>query len=136
MGGYLNYMDVFVYSNLKQIKICLIYLFLLHFSTNFIFLPFLHYEHNNIKYCFWTFNRSISNGQFSFYQIHVCNGNYKQRFTIRKKLKKTYIYTLKQDLSLFVWFINIMKETLKSTQDKQIFSILYHINCPSKYLLE
>ena len=34
------------------------------------------------------------------------------------------------------WFIDIIRQTLKCTQGKQIFSILYHINCPSKCLLE
>ena len=33
-------------------------------------------------------------------------------------------------------FIDIMKQTLKSKQGKQVFFMTYHINCPSKRLLE
>ena len=37
---------------------------------------------------------------------------------------------------LITWVSDIMRQTLKCIQNKQIFSILYHINCESKYLLE
>ena len=47
MGGYLNYMYVFVCSN------CL------------------------AKTLFFTFNRSVNNAQFFFCQIYVCNGTNK-----------------------------------------------------------
>ena len=34
------------------------------------------------------------------------------------------------------WLSDIMRQILKCTQGKQIFSILYNINCESNYLLE
>ena len=34
------------------------------------------------------------------------------------------------------WLSDTMRQTLECTQAKQIFSILYHINCESKCLLE
>ena len=61
MGGYVNYMYVFVCGN------CL-------------------------EKTFFTFNRSVSNAQFFFCQIYVCNGTNKE---IQKKLEEIfYVYTL------------------------------------------
>ena len=50
----------------------------------------------------------------------------------KKKLVNLHVKTRPP----IAWFIDVMKQTLKCTQGKQIFSILYHINCPSKCLLE
>ena len=49
---------------------------------------------------------------------------------------KTLAYLHIKTRPPMIWFIAMMRQTLKSTQAKQIFSILYHINFPSKRLLE
>ena len=63
------------------------------------------------------------------------NGTKNKIVNSNEKLNKyKYIYTLRRDL--IICFVDIMRQTLKSKQRKQIFCFLLHINRPSKRLLE
>ena len=104
MGGYLNYMYVLVCGN------CLAK-----------------------TYCFFIFNRSVSNAQILFSEIYVCNGTNKKN--IEKTQRKLIFIHIKLRPRI-TWFSDVMRQILKCTQSKQIFSILYYINCESKCLLE
>ena len=87
----------------------------------------LHYEHNTVKYCFFTFNRSISNDQFFLCQVYVWNGTNKQRAVHnKKKLKENlYIYTLKQDLPLSGSLINEANTEIH-TRQADLFNLISH----------
>ena len=91
-----------------------------------------------LRFCVWplakTYRFLPSIGQLAilnfFCQIYICNVTNKR---IKKKLEENlYVCTLKLDLLLS----DVTRQILKCTQGKQIFSILYHIDCLSEYLLE
>ena len=103
MGGYLNYMYVFVCGN------CL--------AKTYCFLP--------------------SIGQLTMPNF------FSAKYMFAMVPTKEYRKNLKKLIHLYIklrppitWLIDIMRQTLKCTQGKQIFSILYHIICESKCLLE
>ena len=98
----------------------------MHYSTLFICLPFSSLKTQYVKYCvFFTFNRSVS-AKYIFAMVPT-----KEKRT-NLNLRHLHIKTRPP----ITWFIDTMRQTLKCTQGKQIFSILYHINCPPKCLLE
>ena len=53
----------------------------------------------------------------------------------KKKYRKIVHLLIKTRLPI-MWIIDIIRQTLKSKQGKQVFLTLYHINCPSKRLRE
>ena len=81
---------------------------------------------------FFTFNRSVSNAQF--FLLNICLQWYqkKNKEQTWRKLIRLHIKTRPP----ITWLSNITSQILKFTQGKQIFSILYHIDGLSKYLLE
>ena len=77
---------------------------------------------------FVTFNRSVSNAPIFFAKYMLAMVPTKG---YRKSLKKLIHFYIKLRPPI-TWLIDIMRQTLKCTQGKQIFSILYHIICDWK----
>ena len=114
MGGYLHYIYIFLNGHYLAKTYC-----------------FLH-----------------SIGQLAmpnFFLSNICLQCYQQK-NKEKTWGKLYVCRLTLDLPLphylitslppITWHSDITRQILKRTQCKQIFSVLYHIDCLSKYLLE
>ena len=70
----------------------------------------------------------------NFFLSNICLQCYQQKNKEKtwRKLIRLHIKTRPP----ITWLSDITRQILKCTQGKQIFSILYHINCPSKCLLK
>ena len=150
----LNYLDVFVCGNLKQIKIYLMQLFPLYCFGIFICLPFSSPWAQLRKTLFsllsiekpegknqilgggsswspplppqlYSFNTTVSIGQllsigqlampnFVFFQIYVCNCTNKQGSSKQEITSRKLVHLHTETRPLIIWFIDIMKQTLKS----------------------
>ena len=84
----------------------------------------------NVKYCFFSSIDQLAIPNFFLPNIYLQWYQKKEKGKTKKKRIHLHINTR----PLITWFINIMRQALKCTKDKQILSILYH--CPSKCLLE
>ena len=148
VSGYLNYEDVLfvvIWNNIKFIIIwfyCTFSLFpdacliLFTMTTTLATCSTEKLMDNNGKCCFLHSPERLPMHNY-FFLPNICLQWYEQTklFTIIKNFKKNlYIYTLKQNV--IIWSDDMMSQTLKYKQGKQILFILYHINWPSKHLLE
>ena len=117
----------------------------LHLFTHSICLPHSHhYEHSschllceeaNRQQCqmlLFTFNRTIGNAHFVFYQIYVCNGTSRQSSSQWWKSQRelTHLHIKTRSHYLIHWCIKANTD-IQTTQ-ADIFFILRSINCPSR----
>ena len=90
-----------------------------------------------LRFCVWSLpgkNISFSVSNSQFFLSNICLQCYQQK-NKEKSWRKLIRFHIKTRPPI-TWLSDVTRQILKCTQGKQIFSILYHIDCLSKYLLE